>query len=45
MDLGILFSQACISGTLLKLLGKLSSHHPCLVHHGYAQMQVQLIAL
>ena len=45
VDLGILLGHAHILGMLLKLPVKLSCCHPCLVHHGYAQMQVELITL
>ena len=44
MDLGILLIYACILGMPLELPGKLSCRHPCLVHCGHAQMQVELIA-
>ena len=45
VNLGILFGHAHISGTLLELLGKLSSRRPSLPHHGHAQMQVEFITL
>ena len=45
VDLSVFLGHACISGTLLKPPGKLSSCHPCLMHSGHAQTQVELIAL
>ena len=45
MDLSILVSHARISGMPLELLGKLSCCRSCLVHHGHAQMQVELVTL
>ena len=45
MNLGILFGHACVLGMPLQLPGKLPCYFPCLVHHGYAQMQVELITL
>ena len=45
IDLGILLGHAHISGTLLKLPGELSSHHPSLPHCGHSQMQVEFVTL
>ena len=45
MALYILLSYACISCALFKLLGKLPYCCAHLLHCGYAQMQVELIAL
>ena len=45
MDLGIFLGHAHVSGTPLKLPGKLSSHHPSLPHYGHSQMQVEFFTL